>query len=425
MRGVRDVRTLAARNGAVLAVAVLGLVACSTSKIVSRTPTSDPIPIGEEGTIPIAFKRIIVRIPSGVVVGAHHDGLAQMEVYTHTWQGHVFIASDELNLVATEELRGIGYNVLGFENLVFDEDHSSKARYWLGGTLDALQYNSFAPLAGNYSEAQVEVEWQLYDAPIRKVVYTTRTSGYGRLDGMEANVVAVAFAAALRNLTATAPFVDFVRARRTQAPAYAPSERIQLRGPAPQSRKLPRDLDRVLQSVVLLRVGAVSGSGFLVSDDGYLVTAAHVVEGASEALVRLRTGIELPGQVVRVDSESDVALVKLPGSGYTPLRLDPSRSARVGSEVYAVGAPFGGDLSFSVTKGIVSAVREVEGRRVIQTDAAVNAGSSGGPLIDLSANGIAVISWKLAGAGAEGLGFGLAVGTAAERLGIEFLPTEP
>jgi len=125
------------------------------------------------------------------------------------------------------------------------------------------------------------------------------------------------------------------------------------------------------------------GSGFLISADGYLLTNHHVVEGADEIYVTLTDKREVKGRLIGSDRRTDVALVKIDGSGFPSLKIgDPSR-LRVGEWVLAIGSPFG--LENTVTAGIVSAKGRDTGDYLpfIQTDVAVNPGNSGGPLINM------------------------------------------
>ncbi len=131
-----------------------------------------------------------------------------------------------------------------------------------------------------------------------------------------------------------------------------------------------------------------SGSGFLIDAQGYILTNNHVVENRTSITVTLADGREANGEIVGADSETDLAVIKITESGLTPLPLADSDQLEVGEWVLAVGAPFG--LEQTVTHGIVSALgrKEVRGldityQNFIQTDAAVNPGNSGGPLLNL------------------------------------------
>ena len=125
------------------------------------------------------------------------------------------------------------------------------------------------------------------------------------------------------------------------------------------------------------------GSGFILSADGYVMTNAHVIDGADEVFVTLTDKREFKARVVGADRRSDVALVKIEASGLPPVRIGDVNRLRVGEWVIAIGSPFG--LENTVTAGIVSAKARDTGEflPLIQTDVAINPGNSGGPLINM------------------------------------------
>jgi serine protease Do len=145
-----------------------------------------------------------------------------------------------------------------------------------------------------------------------------------------------------------------------------------------------------------------SGSGFVVSPDGYILTNTHVVEGADKVQVQLLDHRQFAAKVVGTDPLTDVAVLKIDAKGLTPAALGQSETARVGEWVLAVGNPLGENLTFTVTSGIISA--KGRGRLAlpnatassiqdfIQTDAAINPGNSGGPLLNVRGEVIGINS---------------------------------
>ena len=166
-----------------------------------------------------------------------------------------------------------------------------------------------------------------------------------------------------------------------------------------------------------------SGSGFIITTDGYVLTNQHVIENALKVTVNLRDGQEYEAKVVGSDRVSDVAVLKIEATGLTALPIGDSDKLRVGEFVFAVGDPVRSELSGSVTFGIVSAKSRainIDGftNTYIQTDAAINLGNSGGPLITMDGFVIGMNSAKTVTAGydstgnaiaAEGIGFAIPI----------------
>lgn len=173
------------------------------------------------------------------------------------------------------------------------------------------------------------------------------------------------------------------------------------------------------------------GTGFLIQKDGYLVTNEHVIRGVSDLRIRLYDGRELPACVVGADAPTDIALIKVDAPGPLPiLPLGDSDGVRVGETVVAIGNPYG--FNHSVTAGIVSAKERVVDRATlheapaqdlysffIQTDASINLGNSGGPLIDANGAVIGVNAAFWAGhplQPAQGIGFAIPINIAKSLL---------
>ena len=159
------------------------------------------------------------------------------------------------------------------------------------------------------------------------------------------------------------------------------------------------------------RRSSALGSGFVISEDGYVVTNNHVIEGADEILIEFFNGEELKAEVIGTDPNTDIALLKVEAEASLPfVSFGDSDVARVGDWVIAMGNPLG--QGFSVSAGIVSARnRELSGRYddYIQTDAAINRGNSGGPLFNMDGDVIGVNTAILSPTGGSiGLGFSMA-----------------
>jgi putative serine protease PepD len=160
---------------------------------------------------------------------------------------------------------------------------------------------------------------------------------------------------------------------------------------------------------------AAQGSGFVYNGEGHVVTNQHVVAGADEINVRFADGATYPAELVGTDRSTDLAVIKVdaPASVFEPVRLGDSNAVRVGHPVVALGSPFG--LEGTITSGIVSALHRPmtapNGFTIndsIQTDAAINHGNSGGPLLDSSGRVIGVNAQiESGGGGSDGVGFAI------------------
>ncbi|MFH1608035.1 MAG: trypsin-like peptidase domain-containing protein [archaeon] len=160
-----------------------------------------------------------------------------------------------------------------------------------------------------------------------------------------------------------------------------------------------------IKSVVTVRTNVGQGTGFIITDDGYIVTNAHVLSGGSTIQATTYEQKTLNANLIGYNGNLDIALLKIEG-GYDKLNLDNSDDVEVGEKVIAIGNPLG--LQFSVSEGIVSAVHRAGPNGIeayIQTDAALNPGNSGGPLINKQGKVIGINNFKVGGG--ESLGFAL------------------
>ena len=157
--------------------------------------------------------------------------------------------------------------------------------------------------------------------------------------------------------------------------------------------------------------GAAAGSGFVISEDGYILTNAHVVDGATSIKVTFENGEEYEATVAGKETENDVAVLKIDGNKtFKAVTLGNSDKMVVGEDVIAIGNPLG-ELTFSLTKGVVSALdREImvdslTSINMFQVDCAVNEGNSGGPIFNMYGEVVGIVSAKYASETIEGLGF--------------------
>jgi len=180
------------------------------------------------------------------------------------------------------------------------------------------------------------------------------------------------------------------------------------------NEQLPPDgsLGQAIRAVVKLSSTKGQGTGFFITDGGLIATNEHVAEGESSLMVATPEGQQLLGKVIYSDPKLDLAFIKVEGTGHPHLRLANTSAIITGENVIAIGNP-GGGLPNTVTKGIISGLGKVEHHSGtwIQTDATLNPGNSGGPLIDSGGDVVGITTWKRLrnGAGDEVTGLNYAL----------------
>ena len=157
-----------------------------------------------------------------------------------------------------------------------------------------------------------------------------------------------------------------------------------------------------------------SGSGIILSADGYIVTNNHVIEGANDITVTLSDGEEHPAVLIGADARTDLAVIKIEGENFPTATLGISSELQVGELAIAIGNPLGNELAGSVTGGYISALNrsitvDDQEFNLIQTDAAINPGNSGGALVNNYGEVIGINSVKMAASGVEGIGFAIPI----------------
>ena len=173
------------------------------------------------------------------------------------------------------------------------------------------------------------------------------------------------------------------------------------------------------QAVVTVISSGGFGSGFLISPDGFLLTNYHVIKDEKNITVKLNSDVKMKATVIKSNKEFDLALLKIEAEDLKTISFSNSEKAEAGDEVYAIGTPMDESLGQSVTKGIISGEREINGVRFLQTDVSINPGNSGGPIINENGELVGITTMKLSGEGVEGIGFCIHSNTVIEMLNIK------
>jgi len=299
-----------------------------------------------------------------------------------------------LTSVATQELKRLGYPLAGKgQATAFDVDVNAAPDFRIGGILTEAKHELC--WLDNKAEGWVhyKIDWALFSEKKQKVVYQATAEGLSASKDKVLELPKRAIVSSLSNFLSSPAIMEALKATEpTPAqPAAAASGAagmaeaapgtVALKGVAVAGGGALKNQAQLRNAVVTLETASGSGSGFFINKDGHLLTNAHVVKGAKYARIKLQNGDKAVAEVIKVNEQADVALLKTALTDSDALALRTGAALEVGSDVYAIGSPLG-VLNNSMTRGVLSADRVLQGRRVLQSDAAVTFGSSGGPLLD-------------------------------------------
>lgn len=450
---------------ALLSVTGLAMTGCQLTDVPEIPDQSaPPMPLDAQPS-PLRLGNISVKIPRGAEMGSISPRFITCESpygYIEHSDIRELLTLEEVKDVFDDTLEGLGYDITGRSTLLYEEDiEDDEARTIYTVTaritdikIDLCRKERVTNLAGLVwgasksmmnGEAAMTVEWSVSDRLQRKQVWRGVTQGYSHRktstpDG-DALLLQDAFAAATHNLGATAQFHALIVDGKTPDPSQSGLKKTAYRGkfdgneavtrptlPLSKNNVQPR-LETIRNNAVLVRVGTGHGSGFFITDQGHILTNAHVTGDANRiAIVTANKKYTLYGEVLRRDKHRDVALIRLenppPKDAYTllPLRLD---IPKVGEDVYAIGAPFSERvLQDTVTKGIISAYRQhdpIDKQSYLQTDVYVTGGNSGGPILDANGNIVAILvaGYTKEGQELSGLNLAIPIQSALKALNIK------
>jgi S1-C subfamily serine protease len=362
--------------------------------------------------------RVIQELPVGTAwlkLKVSRSALVPVCIYdglTKTTEGRKEMKVPPYSEPFKSALQGEGYKVVtpGQDNL-FDSEGAS-ADLEVAAVITSMNLEGCISSGDLVSErgtvkgdSKMSVDWQVYSPISKQVVVHLTTSGSSRLEegvpGGVDRLIMASFAANARQLASNAGFRAAMSAPKPFTKGFVMPDqqgKIVLAG----SLKIgKRQIADATGSVVTILTGSGSGSGFLVSTDGYILTDAHVVVDEKNVRVRWSDGLETLATVERVAKKRDVAILKTNPRDRAPLAL---RRGPVlpGQRVYAIGSPTGKKFEGTVSSGVVSADRVFDGLRYIQSDTTVSHGSSGGPLLDENGAVIGLTDLGIPGMGPTG-----------------------
>jgi S1-C subfamily serine protease len=377
--------------GAAMAAVLAASAAAETVHVVVAPPVSvTPLP-ADANPRPVALTRFAANIPPGT---PWRDDARSPYFMVPCVDGRVSLWDERDNKAAgfdsferifREELKDAGFRNGSDPTNLFEEQRGSDIQVGALVTGLRLKTCSYITLVNTIvsGSAAMDVEWQIYSVSQAKVLARITTHGglqlkEGRyVEGQGPDITPLlrgVFADNVRRLAADDQFRKIVLSAPDHPAPLAPSSM------SFSAVNTATPMAAAVKSVVSIYGGDGMGSGVLVSPEGYILTNRHVAGDGGQVRVRWADGTESIGDVVRSDARRDVALVRAaPKASPLAIRNTP---LQLGETVFAIGTPLKAEFANTLTRGIVSGTRLIDGLPMIQSDVAIDHGNSGGPLLD-------------------------------------------
>lgn len=385
---------------------IFTLIAAITNSVFAKpkvVPTAEEIFVNQDqDTPPVAFQRLVFNVPDSQDLGTvGNKGLLgcvakrpiTLETNTFSVENRMFFNE------FTKLMMEAKFNIPDDPNDLF-ASNKTEPEYLIAAMIkdfeiDYCLFSANVPNKVGQGDGQLymNIDWQVYSLAKEEVVFRKEVEGYGKIENTVDNpfykILEKSFTSSLRNLLATDELANVFSQENVKLtdPIFERTN-ISLIDTVNEESKV--QLAEVRDSVVTIKPPTGGhGSGFVISEDGFIITNQHVVGNSDRVIVSFLNGIEIEGEVIRVAEVRDVALVKVPlaRSKAIPVKLD---EPDIGDNVYAIGAPLDTDLSGTVSQGIVSSFRMIDDQEFIQSDATIFGGNSGGPMVDENGNVVAI-----------------------------------
>lgn len=296
-----------------------------------------------------------------------------------------------------------------------------RAKMHMQTSIRSVQADLRGERTSSYGPVVLEMDWKIMSALAKDSVLLTipqKTTYYANGDRV-GDVISAAVTHAALLFAEHEGLQEQLSEFYGSGMALSKGSAVQINAPTPIVFNTRRDMiPALVKAVVTIQTDKGHGSGFLISNDGFLITNEHVVGSSTNVKVKFEQGFTLDAQVLKVNKDFDLALLKVQATDLPALTIGDDGLLMLGEEIFAIGTPLDATLGQSVSRGVLSGRRELEGRNYLQADVSINPGNSGGPFIDEDGKVVGVATMKITGKGFEGLGFGVPITVALQELNI-------
>lgn len=284
---------------------------------------------------------------------------------------------------------------------------------------------TFHNISGKIFFVDLTIDWKLLDLYENVLYEETTESGSGQFVLTNYKTASAGRFEAIKDAMEYG-FLDFMKKEevnklmndRSDVEAEASYSTLVI----PTGETTVQSIGDAVESSVTVKNKDGHGSGFIISENGYIVTNYHVIANAEDLSIVFNNEIEIKDvEIVRFSKIYDLALLKVDVNNLVPFNISNDKKISIGSDIFAVGTPTAEDLNQTVSKGIISGKRKMDGiADLIQIDASINGGNSGGAIVNKDGLVLGVVSSKVSGTGIEGVAFGIPAYQIMERLKVAF-----
>lgn len=273
---------------------------------------------------------------------------------------------------------------------------------------------------GNIFKCKVDIKWRItniYSEVLDSINITTESNEFDSTNCLGKSSMTKFFTQAVSELLANKKLENYFKLSKTVAKPVLSSV-------TKPTAKIVAATEAQMATVIV-KTEKGHGSGFAISNDGYIVTNYHVIASKNpnkpqDATIILDDGTKAKAIFIKANKDRDIALLKIDSKFEKCFEIPTQKNFKVFEEIYAMGAPKSIELGQSASKGILSSERNINNVNLLQVSMNINSGNSGGPMFSTAGNLVGVVSAKLFGFGVEGVAFGLPAYKIAEYLNIEF-----
>jgi hypothetical protein len=294
------------------------------------------------------------------------------------------------------------------------------AKVYLRPVISQVKADLMGKISNCSGTMDLAIDWRFHSSHNDSLLFSTVTNTRYMVSAARGHeVLNDAVTHAARVLLEDETLNERLAGVRSAGMAMAKGGQIQLKKPLPVQFAGRKDMmSALVKAVVTIQTEKGHGSGFVITNDGHVITNEHVVGRDGQVKVKFEQGFTLTGEVLKTNKDHDLALIKVDAADLPALAIGNDAELMLGEEIFAIGTPLDAALGQSVSRGILSGRRDLDGLQFLQTDVSINPGNSGGPLIDENGTVVGVATMKISGQGMEGLGFGVPISRALEMLNI-------